>query len=211
MILAESLKCLTENKNSSSRWIEKHREVTGAPSSRGLSRHGSHRVSFTAVSVLCCLKTEGNTGLPGTFTCDVSTGALGHSAPPDGVLRPGRSTCWAGCDSGQELWAMVGGCRSPTCPPRPGGQALSRCAPGLSGRTCEVTGAGLSWGCPCSWSEQGHQNRAGTLVSTGTVLKLGLMLHSLRLTCRTPTGWFPVWTPLYRGTAVWNLRRLTGP
>lgn len=38
------------------------------------------------------------------------------------------------------------------------------------------------------------QNRAGTLVSTGTVLKLGLMLHSSRLTRRTPTGWFLVWT-----------------
>lgn len=30
MILAESLKCLTENKNSFSHWIEKHREVRGA-------------------------------------------------------------------------------------------------------------------------------------------------------------------------------------
>lgn len=89
MILAESLKCLTENKNSFSRWIEKLWEVTGAPSSMGLSRRGSHRVSFTAVSVLCCLKTEGNAGAPGTFMCDVSTGceqggALDTLLPPMG-------------------------------------------------------------------------------------------------------------------------------
>jgi len=155
MILAESLKCLTANKNSFAHWIERQWEVTGAPSSRGLSRRGSHRVSSTAVSVLRCLRTEGNAGVPGTFMCDVSTGC----ASPHGVPRPGRSTCWAGCGGGQELWAMVGGCWSPTRPPRSGGRALPGCTPGLSGSTCEVTGAGPLWGCPRSWSEQGWDTR----------------------------------------------------
>lgn len=36
-MILQPLKCLTENKNSFSHWIEKHVEVTAAPSSRGLS------------------------------------------------------------------------------------------------------------------------------------------------------------------------------